>query len=76
MLKDFVTDEQVELEIERLQNSDFVRLARREERIRNRRRQTMYQLRSLEKRGKELAKMGLTLGNLEENLFGDSVDFD
>ena len=42
MAKEFITDEMVEEEILRLQNSPLVKLARREEAIRNRRRQYMY----------------------------------
>ena len=66
MAKDFLTDEQVELEIERLSESPAVMLARQEQRIKYRRRQYMYQLRYFEKRGKELMALGVTLDNLEE----------
>jgi hypothetical protein len=64
-MKDFLTDEQVEKEIERLQQSELVKLARREERIRYRRRQYLYALRGYEKKGKELAKAGITMEMLE-----------
>ena len=70
MARDFMTDEMVEEEILRLQNSPLVKLARREEAIRNRRRQYMYQLRMYEKKGKALADQGVTLEELEE-LSGD-----
>lgn len=63
--KEFLTDEQVELEIIRLRNSDLVKLAKKEEQIRNRRRQYMYSLRTYERRGRELAASGLTLEMLE-----------
>lgn len=53
--KEIFTEEEVEAEIRRLQNSPLVKLARREEAIRNRRRQYMYQLRMYEKKGKALA---------------------
>jgi hypothetical protein len=43
-----------------------VKLARREEAIRNRRRQYMYQLRMYEKKGKALEAQGITLEELEE----------
>ena len=76
MAKDFLTDEQVELEIERLLNSDAVRLAKKETRIKLRRRQYMYSLRVMEKRGKELSKQGVTLDNIEEVLFGDMADIE
>lgn len=61
----WLTDEAVELEIAKLQQSDFVRLARKEQRLRYKRRQALYQLRNLEKRGKELAKAGITPENIE-----------
>lgn len=60
-----MTDEQVEEEILRLQTSPHVKLARREEAIRNRRRQYMYQLRMYEKKGKLLEAQGVTLEQLE-----------
>ncbi len=71
MSKDFLTDEQVEIEIERLLNSDAVKLAKKETRIKLRRRQYMYQLRTMEKRGRELKKKGITLENIEARLFGE-----
>ena len=74
MAKDFLTDEQVELEIERLLNSEDVKLAKKETRIKLRRRQYMYSLRTMEKRGKELKKQGVTLENIETRLFGDVVE--
>ena len=76
MAKDILTDEQVEIEIERLLHSDAVKLAKKETRIKLRRRQYMYGLRTMEKRGKELAKQGITLENIEEKLFGEMVDED
>lgn len=66
MAKDFLSDEQVELEIERLTNSEAVRLARREQRIRYRRRQYLYQLRDLEKKGKALMDAGITMDILDD----------
>lgn len=74
MAKDIMTDEMVEEEILRLQNSPLVKLARREEAIRNRRRQYMYTLRMYEKKGKALEAQGITLEDLEEiggGLFDD-----
>lgn len=56
----FLTDEQVEQEIERLNASEAVSLARREARLRYRRRQYLYQLRDLEKKGNALLKAGIT----------------
>ena len=61
MPKEFLTDEAVEEEIERLRGSELVALARREERIRYRRRQYMYQLRAYEKRGGQLQADGITM---------------
>ena len=66
MAKDFLTDEAVEEEILRLQTSPLVKLARREEAIRNRRRQYMYQLRMYEKKGMALESQGITLEELEQ----------
>ena len=71
MAKDFLTDEQVEIEIARLLNSDAVKLAKKETRIKLRRRQYMYGLRVMEKRGNELAKQGVTIDNIESVLFGE-----
>lgn len=70
MRKDFLTDQEVELEIERLLDSDEVKLAKKEQRILYKRRQYMYQLRNLEKRGKQLSKKGITIDNIESELFG------
>ena len=56
-----LADEQVEQEIEKLQGSPLVKLARKEERIRYVRRQYLYSLRQYEKKGKELAKSGITM---------------
>lgn len=65
MAKSYLTDEQVEAEIEKLKNSNFVKLAKKEEQIRYRRRQYLYGLRQYEKKGKELAKAGITIEMLE-----------
>lgn len=73
MKREFLTDEQVEIEIARLTASEDVRLAKKETRIKLRRRQYMYGLRILEKRGKELAANGITCENIEEKLFGESM---
>ena len=68
------TDEEVELEIHRLQQSDDVKLAKKEQNIKYRRRQMMWNLQFMEKRGKQLKEMGCTFENIEEMLFGDPVD--
>lgn len=70
MAKDFLTDEQVEMEISRLLQSDAVQLAKKEVRIKYKRRQYMYQLRNMEKRGQKLKSEGITMENIEEMLFG------
>ena len=76
MARDFLTDDQVEMEIERLLNSEDVKLAKKEQRILYKRRQYMYQLRNLEKRGCQLADKGITMDNIEEMLFGSTNDFE
>ena len=55
-----MTDEQVEKEIKRLLESEDVKLAKLEQRIKYKRRQYMYSLRCLEKRGRELVRDGIT----------------
>lgn len=72
--RDYLTDEQVEREIDRLLESDLVKLARKEEYVRNRRRQLLYSLRCLEKKGKELAKSGVTMEVLDSMLKGCESD--
>ena len=77
--KEFLTDDQVEQEIERLRNSPLVALARREQRIRYRRRQFLYQLRDLEKKGRALEKAGINMEVLNalaevEDMAGDVYD--
>ena len=73
-MKEHLTDEQVELEIEKLRDSEYVRLARKEERIRYRRRQYLYILRNYEKKGRELAKSGITMELLEALANGCDID--
>lgn len=76
MAREFLTDEQVELEIARLRSSEAVKLARKEVSIKYRRRQQMYQLRNLEKRGVELIECGVNMDNIEEVLFGEALDLE
>lgn len=61
----FLTDEQVEAEIARLTKTDAVKLARREQRVKYRRRQVLYSLRALEKRSKQLMAQGVTMLDFE-----------
>ena len=61
MAKEPLTDSQVEQEIERLLKSPLVKLAKREQQIRYKRRQYLYQLRNFEKKGRELQAAGITM---------------
>lgn len=74
MARKYWTDEEVEIEIHRLQHSADVKLAKKEQNIKNRRRQQMWNLQHMEKRGKQLREMGCTLDNIEEKLFGDNAE--
>jgi hypothetical protein len=58
--RNWLTDEDVELEIARLSKSENVKLARAEARLKYKRRQYLYQLRGLEKKGKALLAAGIT----------------
>lgn len=69
-----LTDTQVEQEIERLTQSPLVALARKEQRIRYRRRQYLYQLRDLEKKGRALEKAGITMDVLRSLTEVDDYD--
>lgn len=66
MSKDWLTDAQVDTEINRLNASPYVKLARTERNIRYKRRRYLYDLRKLESRGKELAELGITIEALKE----------
>ena len=72
-MKTVLTDEQVEKEIAKLLKSPHVKLAKKEERLRYKRRQYLYGLRQYEKKGKELEKAGVTMEMLE-NLAKDCDD--
>lgn len=69
MAKNFLTDEDVEREIARLNASPEVKLAEKEIALRYQRRKRLYNLRCLEKRGKELSEAGITLDNISYVLF-------
>lgn len=58
-------DELVDAEIERLLKSDHVKLAQKEQRLKNRKRKYLADLRWLEKRGKQLIADGWTADTLE-----------
>lgn len=68
MARIVMTDEAYKAEVERLKASEHVKLAQREINLRNKRKKYLYQLRWLEKHGKELAAKGYTLENLEAML--------
>ena len=75
MAKKFLTDVQVEEEIARLTKSPYVKLAKMQERIKNQRRQYLYTLRTLEKKGKALYESGITdEESIIRDLFGDEFD--
>jgi hypothetical protein len=74
MAKNFLTDEAVEKEIARLTATDAVKLARRELRLKYKRRQTLYNLRALEKRGKELQAAGIDMENIDEMMAAAEVE--
>ena len=76
MAKDFLTDEAVEREIARLTETPAVKLARREQRLKYKRRQQLYTLRALEKRGKELQAAGITMENLDEMMAAAEGDLE
>ena len=65
MRNDVLTDAQVDTEIERLNASPLVKLARKERSVRYARRRYLYDLRRLEQRGRDLANAGFTLESLE-----------
>ena len=69
MAREIMTDDQVEREIARLQDSPYVKLANKERRVRQRRRMYLYGLRQLEKKGRELEASGFTMENLEQMLY-------
>ena len=71
-----LTDEQVEMEIVKLRQSEYVKLAKKEQNIRYERRNLLSQLQGMERRGKELAAAGIDRENIREVLFqdGDFLD--
>lgn len=70
-----LTDEQVEQEIARLQQSPHVKLANQERRMREKRRMYLYGLRQLEKKGRELEASGITPEVLR-SMYGSESAFD
>lgn len=72
--RNWLTDEDVELEIARLSVSENVKLARAEVRLKYKRRQKLYSLRNLEKRGAELKEAGITYENIEKMLSAEDEE--
>lgn len=62
------TMEEIDEEINRLRESEHVRLYEKYVRLMNRRRAYMNTLRYEERKGKELAATGLTMENIEDRL--------
>lgn len=68
-----ISADKVEKEIERLKQSEHVKLAQKEQRIKaDRRRKYLADLRWMEKRGKELEAAGVTMDNI--NAFVEAAD--
>ena len=67
MAKDYLTDDEVELEIERIRSSEAYKLAMAEKQYKYKRRQIMYTMRWYEKRGKELIAEGKSVDDFKES---------
>lgn len=68
-----ISADKVEKEIERLKQSEHVKLAQKEQRIKaDRRRKYLADLRWYEKRGKELEAAGVTMDNI--NAFVEAAE--
>lgn len=67
-------DAALEAEIARLREDEHVKLAKRYDYARNRRKQYLYQLRYYQKKGRELAALGVTMDNLDEMLCDNGGD--
>lgn len=65
MARKITPEELLDAEIERLRNTEAVKLAQREQRIMNRKRKYLADLRWLEKRGKALMADGWTYETLD-----------
>lgn len=75
MARERLTDDQVEQEIARLQQSPYVKLANQERRLRERRRMYLYGLRQLEKKGRELDRSGVTAETLR-SMYSEEPEYD
>lgn len=67
-------DAALEAEIARLREDEHVKLAKRYKYARTRRKQYLYQLRYYQKKGRELAALGVTMDNLDEMLCDNGGD--
>lgn len=65
MTRKVTPEEAVAAEIERLKNTDAVKLALKDQRLQTRKKKWLYQLRWLEKRGLKLMEDGWTLETIE-----------
>lgn len=65
MARKFTPEELLDAEIERLKQTEAVKLAQKEQRLLNRKRKYLADLRWLEKRGKALMADGWTVDTLE-----------
>lgn len=65
MARKFTPEELLDAEIERLKQTEAVKLAQKEQRLLNRKRKYLADLRWLEKRGKELLAEGWTADTID-----------
>lgn len=71
----YMTDAEVEQEIQRLRGSDYVKLSQLEQRLKaDKRRKYLADLRWHEKRGQMLAAQGINIDNMEERLFPETEE--
>ena len=68
MARKVMTDYEVEQEIARLKASPLVALGKQEQRLIYKRRQYMYNLQWLERRGRELSELGVSMENIEDQI--------
>lgn len=71
MAKDFLTDEEVELEIERIRSTEAYKVAMAEKKLKYKRRQQMYTMRYYERHGLELMAQGKTVDDFNGNVVDD-----
>lgn len=70
-MREKITDEEVEQEIARLQSDKDVKLAKKEQNLKYKRRQYLCNLRALKNRGKDLRRSGITAEILEQMYSGE-----